>query len=204
MWPNFDGKSYTHQTLAQHISGLDFSHWRRKDGTRSLPKYIVLHNTANPNIKLWLSWSPEHRQAYINNMQPYYAKMGWKGGPHYFVPPTSDIVAFGFNDPTNCGTHASCFNSDSIGIEMVGDFNSEEFDTGPGAIVRDNAIDLMARLHLKLGLNPASYVYGKSGLHFHVACKADNHDCPGKHVVKSDVIARVQSAMASIKASGNH
>lgn len=201
MWPNFDGKPYTKDQLTAHVASLDFSKWRRKDGSRSTPKFITLHNTSQPTIKLWLSWPAEKRQQYIRNMQPYYANMGWKGGPHFFVPPQEDIAAFGFNDPTNCGTHCSCFNSDSIGIEMVGEFNVEGFDDGPGALVRDNAVLLMALLYNKLGLDPAHYIYGKSGLHFHVECHADNHDCPGKHVSKSDVIARVKAKMATLAGS---
>jgi hypothetical protein len=68
-------------------------------------------------MKLWLSWSAEKRQQYILNMQPYYEKMGWLGGPHFFVPPQDDICAFGFNNLMSAGTHASCFNKVSIGIE---------------------------------------------------------------------------------------
>lgn len=198
MWKNFDGKPYTRDQLAAHIESLDFSKWRRKDGTRSRPKFIVLHNTSEPTIALWLSWSSAKRAGYIQNVQQFYANKGWKGGPHYFVPPQTDIAAFGFNDPTTCGTHCSCFNSDSIGIEMVGEFNKEPFDSGPGAIVRDNTVFLLAALHKKLGLKPAPYAYGKTGLHFHLECKADEHDCPGKFVHKADVVQRVVDAMGFV------
>lgn len=195
-WKNFDGKPYTRAALAAHIEATDFSTWRRKNGSIGRPKFIVLHNTSVPTIKQWLAWDAAKRQQYIKNMEPYYAGMGWRGGPHFFVPPQADIAAFGFNDLATCGTHASCFNSDSIGIEMVGEFNVEPFDSGPGAMVRDNAVFLLACLHKKLGLTPEPYVYGSRGLHFHIECKADNHDCPGKFVHKSDVVAMVTAAMA--------
>lgn len=191
MWPNFDGKPYTREQLAAHVAHQDFSHWRNKGGTLDHPKFITLHNTSVPSLELWLSWSPAHRQEYIRNMQPYYAGMGWHAGPHFFVPPTADIVAFGFSDLGTCGTHASCFNSDSIGIEMVGEYAREVFDTGPGSIVRDNAVYLMALLHNRLNLNPAN-------IRFHVECKADNHDCPGQHVSKTDIIARVKKATGEL------
>jgi hypothetical protein len=190
-WSNFDGKPYNRAQLMSHVATQDFSHWRRKDGALSAPKFITLHNTSEPTIKLWLSWAPEKRQQYIRNMQPYYAGMGWRAGPHFFVPPTQDPCAFGFSDLGTSGTHASCFNSDSIGIEMVGEYASEAFDAGPGAIVRDNAVHLMALLHRRLNLNPAN-------IRFHVECKADNHDCPGRHVSKPDIIARVKAEMAAL------
>ena len=198
MWPNFDGKPYTRSELAAHINACDFANWKHKDGLRGKPAFITLHNTSSPDIKLWLSWSADKRQQYIRNMQPYYENMGWRGGPHFFVPPQDDICAFEFNDLMSAGTHASCFNNVSIGIEMVGEFDREAFDSGPGAQVADNAIYLMALLHNRIGLTPTPYVYNKTGLHFHVECKADNHDCPGSFVRKPDVVARVRAKMAEL------
>lgn len=200
MWKNFDGRPYTREQLAAHIATADFSNWHRKDGSKGRPLYIVLHNTSDPTIKLWLSWSPQKRSDYIRNVEDYYEnKLHWHAGPHFFVPPDENICAFGFSDLETCGTHASCFNSDSIGIEMVGEFNDEQFDQGSGALVRDNAIFLMALLHNKLGLEPEPYVYGKQGLHFHVECKKDDHDCPGKFVRKPDVVARINAKMAELR-----
>jgi hypothetical protein len=200
MWPNFDGKPYTRAQLAAHINGCDFSTWKHKDGSRGKPSFITLHNTSSPTIQLWQSWSPDKRQQYILNMQPYYEKMGWRGGPHFFVTPQDDICVFGFNDLLAAGTHASCFNNASIGIEMVGEFDREAFDSGPGAQVADNAIYLMALLHNKIGITPTPYAYNQRGLHFHIECKADNHDCPGHFVHKPDVVARVATKMAELVA----
>ena len=200
MWPNFDGKPYTRAELAAHINACDFSRWKRKDGTIGRPTFITLHNTSSPDIRLWMSWSPQKRQQYIRNMQPYYEGKGWRAGPHFFVPPQDDICAFGFSDLMAAGTHASCFNDHSIGIEMVGEFDNERFDTGPGAQVADNAIYLMALLHNKIGITPLPYAYNQHGLHFHVECQHDNHHCPGSFVRKPDVVARVQAKMAELAA----
>jgi hypothetical protein len=73
---------------------------------------------------------------------------------------------------------------------MVGDYTAEEFDTGDGALVRDNAVFLIAALNLKFGFSPED-------LTFHKECRIDNHHCPGHNVDKTDVVARVRSAMAS-------
>lgn len=198
MWPNFDGKPYSREKLANHINSCDFSHWKRKDGSHGRPSFITLHNTSSPTIKLWMNWLPEKRQDYIHNMQPYYEKMGWRGGPHFFVTPQEDICAFGFNDLLAAGTHASCFNNVSIGIEMIGEFDQEAFDSGAGAQVADNAIYLMALLHNKIGIAPEPYAYNQHGLHFHVECRHDNHHCPGHFVQKPDVVARVAAKMAEL------
>jgi len=202
MWPNFDGKPYTREQLSARIDACDFSKWKHKNGSLGKPAFITLHNTAVPDIKLWMTWTPAKRQQYIHNMQPYYEKMGWRGGPHFFVTPQADICAFGFNDLMAAGTHASCFNNVSIGIEMVGDFSREAFDKGPGAQVADNAIFLLALLHNKIGLTPTPYTYNKQGLHFHIECKADNHGCPGKFVRKPDVVTRVKAKMAELAGPG--
>jgi len=199
MWPNFDGKPYDRDTLAARINACDFSTWKNKSGSPGKPAFITLHNTANPSLEDWLSWSPEKRQGYIKNVQVYYEKeKHWLGGPHFFVTPQDDICAFGFNDLLSAGTHASCFNNNSIGIEMVGDFGKEAFDTGPGAKVAENAIYLLALLHRQIGITPLPYVYNKSGLHFHLECKADAHPCPGGQVDKADIVARVQAKMAQL------
>ena len=198
MWSSFDGKPYTRADLATHINACDFSKWTDKAGKQGRPAFITLHNTATPDIALWMSWTPAKRQQYILNMQPYYEKKGWQAGPHFFVTPQDDICAFGFSDLMKAGTHASCFNNSSIGIEMVGDFDKEAFDTGPGAQVADNAIYLMALLHNRIGLTPTPYAYNKTGLHFHVECAADAHHCPGTHVQKDAVGLRVSAVMAQL------
>ena len=91
-------------------------------------------------------------------------------------------MIWGFTPFDTKGVHASCFNGASLGFEMVGDFDTEDFNSGPGALVRDNTIFILAVLYRKLGLRPDNYVKGVSGLHFHIDCGRDNHACPGKLV----------------------
>jgi len=195
MWANFDGRPYDRASLAAHIAAIDFSHWRRKDGSKGVPLYLVFHNTSEPTIALWLSWSLQVRQQYILNAEHMYeVEDGWRAGPHFFVPPTVDPCAFGFSDPGTAGTHASCFNSDSIGIEQVGEFNVEAYDTGPGAIVQDNTIYLAALLYRRIGIAPDT-----NTLKFHIECKADDHDCPGKFARdKAGLIAKIKAKMAEL------
>lgn len=177
MWSNFDGKPYTRATWAQHVNALDARDMR-------WVKFLVMHNTSSPTIAQWLSYPEQQR---IMNLQSYYEhSLGWHSGPHGFIPPRESaidkngICIYGFTDLEVRGVHASCFNSMSLGFEMVGEFNSSQFDEPPGSYVRDNAIFVFASIYNKLGLKPAPYIYATSGLHFHVDCKRDNHDCPGK------------------------
>ena len=186
MWRNFDGRPYTREQFATYVSGLNFGKW---------VKFITLHNTAGPTLAQWLKGGTTPAQR-IRNLQSYYEnKKGWHAGPHLFIDPT---YIWGFSELTETGVHASCFNSKSIGIEMVGDYHAESFTSGDGAKVRDNAVYALGILHIKLGLQPAPFELGKRGLHFHIDCHRDQHDCPGKNVSRADMVARVKAAIAEL------
>lgn len=162
-------------------------------------KFITLHNTSAPSLAQWahnrISYSAKQL---VINMEGSWRALGWHTGPHYLVTPESDTPIFELSDPSAPGVHASCFNLSSIGIEMVGEYNLEDFNSGPGASVRDSAVLLLAALHNKLGLAPLPFVYDQQGLHFHKDCVRDQHDCPGKNVVRPDLIKLVQTKMQSL------
>lgn len=178
MWTGFDGAhAYSQDGFAARVAQL-------------LPrpawvKGITLHNTAGPTLKQWAESGPAH-DARIANLQSYYEhELGWHAGPHLFI---SRHFINGFSDLSQPGVHSRCFNATHIGIEMVGDYNAEAFDSGDGALVRDQAVFALATLYRHFGLNPYD-------LKFHKECVVDQHDCPGKNVVKADVIARVTALM---------
>lgn len=188
MWIDFDGKPYTREEFKDLLDSIPAARL-------SWCKFLTVHNTAAPSLAQWMGPKASAAQR-IKNLQRYYeVERGWRAGPHAFIPPDRNIVCYGFTKFTVPGIHASCFNSQSIGLEMVGDFESEEFTFGPGAIVRENAIFVLAALHLRMGLRPDGYVYGKSGLHFHVDCKRDQHACPGKKVNRDDLVRAVLAEM---------
>lgn len=188
MWNHFDGKPYTREQFAVHLAAIPA-------GQLGWCKAICVHNTAGPTIAQWESkvCTPAQR---ILNLESYYEhSLGWHAGPHGFIPPSKDICIFGFTPFIEPGVHASCFNSSMIGLEMVGDFDSEDFNSGLGALVRDNAVYVIAMLCRKRGLRPDGYKLGVSGLHFHVDCKRDNHACPGKTVSREALVASVLAEM---------
>jgi hypothetical protein len=186
MWAQFDGKPYSRALFPLLLASIP-------DEQLSWIKFICLHNTAAPSIAQWQASNVPQR---IVNLQRYYeVQKGWKSGPHGFIPPDPDICIYGFTPFWARGVHASCYNKVAIGLEMVGDFDTESFDDGAGGIVQSNAVFVMAALYNRLSLRPDGYIAGEAGLHFHIDCARDNHACPGKHVKRPNLIARVLEEM---------
>lgn len=190
MWPGFDGKPYTQDQWTAHVTaiGRDRLRWC---------KFITLHNTSAPTLKQWAESGPAH-DARIRNLESYYEHdLGWHAGPHAFI---SRSYINGFSDLTRPGVHASCFNSVSIGLEMAGEFNVEDFNSGDGLMVSNMAVHAAAVLHHVIGIRPDNYQYGVSGLHFHIDCKRDNHDCPGTTARnRPALVSRILARMASLE-----
>ncbi len=156
------------------------------------PQFMVLHNTAEPNLAQWEHFGLGHSAAVqrAQNLNHYYANHeGWHSGPQIFVAPDFIIVAC---DLEANGVHASCYNRVSIGLEMVGDYapGHDNFNSGLGAKVRDNAIAALEILHKALHIDPAT-------LHFHRDCARDAHVCPGLQVDKATMISSVKAAMGT-------
>jgi hypothetical protein len=179
-----DPIGYTPDAFAAFVATLKWPLWK--------PKFIVLHNTAIPNLTQWLAGPTTPKQRVLNLNHYYSSVEGWHSGPHLFIDPTTVWNAC---DLRYDGVHASCFNHVSIGVEMVGDYSEEAFDCGPGAQVRDTTVAALATLHKALGLRPDEYVAGAQGLHFHKECVADHHNCPGAYVDKADIVARILAKM---------
>jgi len=175
-----DPQGYSPAQFRAFVATLKWSGWK--------PKFIVLHNTAEPNLAQWQhdnTGQPyEHRR--VGNLNSYYKNdESWHSGPHLFISPN---LIWNACDLAADGVHASCYNGESLGVEMVGDYAAEAFDSGDGAKVRDLTVAALAILHDTLGIDPAT-------LHFHKECLKDHHDCPGRNVDKADMIARVKAAM---------
>lgn len=187
MWSKFDGRPYTRAEFKAMVDAIP-------DTQLKWCKFLTLHHTAAPSIAQWNSGYPIAQR--VRNMQAYYEhEMGWGSGPHSFVPPDPNICHWGFTPFTVRGVHASCFNGVSIGLEMVGNFYTEEFHSGPGALVRDNTVFILAVLHRKMGLRPDGFQLGKSGLHFHTDCRRDGKVCPGPKVTKDWMVKAVLAEM---------
>lgn len=178
------GKGYSIEEFKNYVSGIKFSAWR--------PSFVVVHNTSVPSQALYKSWHAKPGwtgEQWMKNLAAYYSGMGWNGCPHLFVAYDKIWV---LNPLDKRGTHTPSWNSITWGVETVAEFQSEPFDGG----VKENLIAALAILHEHAGLNPDNYKLGVRGLHLHKEDKASSHQtCPGKNIVKKDLIASVIAYM---------
>ena len=168
--------------LTAHVAGADLAAFR--------PGFVVLHNTAPPT----LSQRPHgFSRQNMADLADFYGAKGWHAGPHWFV---DDKGVWAFSTQDRRGVHSPSWNGVSWGVEQLGDYDTDLYDVGRGALVRDNAVTLLAVLHHRLGIDSDT-------LRLHKEDPATEHkDCPGSHCVKSDVIARVHARILSLQAQG--
>ena len=171
-WKQIIGLNFTPDTFDTYCRSLQWTTWK--------PSFIVLHNTSSPT----LAQRPEGLTTqHIQNLVSYYRdEKKWSAGPHLFI---DDRQIHAFTPLTTPGVHSPSWNAISLGIEMVGEYETESFSTGRGLQVRKNTIAAIASLSAVLGLNPTS-------IRFHKEDAATNHrTCPGKNVIKSEIITEV-------------
>jgi len=170
----FVGKRMTRKEFADYLDSFGFSSFN--------PTFVTLHHTASPTLAQRPNgFSAQHLQ---NLLHYYQDTLGWNGAPHVFIDDQGDgIIVFQRMDKR--GVHAASFNSKSWGVEMLGYYDTESFDTGRGQIVRDNAMQALAimckRLHVKADT-----------IKFHRDDPKTSKTCPGTKVKKSYVVNAVQ------------
>ncbi|WP_295454131.1 peptidoglycan recognition family protein [uncultured Thiodictyon sp.] len=171
-WKGIVGKSYTSDEFDAYCHTLHWSAWR--------PSFIVLHNTGAPS----LAQRPDGLTGkHIQNLEAFYRDtQKWSAGPHLFI---DDRQIWVFTPLTVSGVHSPSWNSVSIGIEMLGDYDTEAFDSGRGLAVRKHTVSAIATLSAVLGLDAGT-------MKIHREDPKTTHACPGKHVRKLEVIQDVQ------------
>lgn len=182
-WKQIVGKSFDQQGFDEYLHTLAWVQWR--------PNFVVLHNTGIPSLSQRPNgFSPEH----ITNLVTFYRDtQGWRSGPHIFV---DDKKIHVFTPLTVSGTHSPSWNKLSLGIEMLGDYSKESFSEGRGAAVRKNTVAAIASISAVLGIDPGT-------TKLHKEDKLTTHDCPGKNVIKSMVIAEVRALMMERHGGGH-
>jgi len=182
-WKGIVGRSFTPDEFDGYCHTLQWTAWR--------PSFIVLHNTAIPS----LAQRPEGlTRQHIQSLEAFYRDtQGWKAGPHLFV---DDRQIWVFTPLTVSGTHSPSWNKVALGIEMLGDFETEAFDSGRGLEVRKNAVAALATVSAILGIAPDT-------MRLHREDPLTTHACPGKNVRKLDVIQAVQDLMVA-RHAGEH
>ena len=120
----------------------------------------------------------------------YGVTQGWWSGPHLFVDQNGIWV---FSRLDQAGTHSPCYNAKSWGIEQLGNFDFESYDTGAGAKIRDNAMSAVAILSIA-GNITAGPKNKNNPFRFHKEDKCTTHVCPGTHCDKKEIILSVVDA----------
>lgn len=152
------------------------------------PSAVVLHNTAEPDLAQWrgTSW-----QKHVDGLVSYYRDVQkWHAGPHLFCAPEGIIA---FTPIVTPGIHAPGWNSTCLGVEMVGDYSRDDFNSGDGLKVHQLAVSAVATLDEVFNLDSAS-------LRLHKEDPATTHKgCPGVHVVKASFIQEVHDELVHRK-----
>jgi len=123
---------------------------------------LVIHHTWKPTKDLW------DGQRSIDGLKKYYEKKGWPAGPHLFV---AEEGIWLFTPMRVDGIHTAGLNHCSIGIEVVGDYDSEVW-SGDTKI---NALGAIKALMDRLNLSEKDIFF-----HRDVSPKS----CPGRAITK--------------------
>lgn len=169
----------TIEEFKAYLHGLNYSNWR--------PSGIVQHNTASPTLDQWWHGGTPPAQR-MENLKNYYSnEMGWSAGPHAFVDGVSYWIMTDFNVS---GVHSPSWNATRLGIEMVGDYDSESDESGMGAKVMDMTVALFGECCAFFGWEP-----NNDKIKQHKEDPATSHDCPGANVIKSEFLTDVTNYM---------
>jgi hypothetical protein len=170
-WKGIVSKSFAPEDFEGYCHTLHWISWR--------PSFIVLHNTAIPS----LAQRPDGlTEQHIRNLESFYRdNQKWSAGPHLFI---DDKQIWVFTPLTMSGVHSPTWNKIALGIEMLGDYETESFSSGRGLAVRRNAVSAIATISAVLGIDPQT-------MKLHFEDPGTTHKCPGKNVDKAEVIKEV-------------
>ncbi len=175
----FVGARFSPDAFRRHLAQLTFADFR--------PEFVTVHHTAVPS----LAQRPNgFSAAHLQNLRSYYEReKGWSGAPHVFLDDQPDgIIVFQRLDRR--GVHAASFNARSWGVEMLGNYDTESFTTGRGAEIRTLAIDAVALMCERLGVNADS-------VRFHRDDPKTSKTCPGTGIEKQVLLNAVATRMGT-------
>ena len=178
-WKGIVGTNFTAVEFDHYIATVQFNAWR--------PQFVVLHNTAAPKLSEWHKVPGSARMQGLANF--YQNQQKWSAGPHLFV---ADDFIWVFTPLNVSGVHSPSWNNIAWGVEMVGDYEVEAFDSS----VRENVLSALTSMHATLGLDP-------NALRLHKEDPLTTHNCPGKNIVKAEIISGIQQRLAA-RMPGEH
>ncbi len=172
------GRVWTPAELKQYLGTLDKPAWATS---------ITFHHTGVPSLEQRpRGFLPNH----MTNLQNYYqVTNGWSAGPHLFI---DEDQCWGMSDFRQHGVHAKSFNSSSIGIEVLGNYDVESPNTGRGQQCWSIAAAAGKALLDWLGLQPSVLT-----VNFHRDDPKTTKTCPGTLVDKNWVIEQMNAVAAA-------
>jgi hypothetical protein len=173
------GKVWTVESFKEYLDSLK---------KPSYVKSITIHHTGAPSLAQRKSGLLAQ---HILNIKSYYQSLGWNRGPHLFV---DEDQIFGMTPLNVPGIHAVSFNRTSIGIEVLGDYDSEDPLTGRGLECMKNAA-AATRVLLQWLDMPAN----EKTILFHRDDPKTTKTCPGRKVKKDWFVKLVQDSARSNK-----
>jgi len=181
------GKVWTASTFEDYLKGLKKPTWCNK---------ITLHHTAAPSLaQRPKGFTIQH----IVNIRDFYktlGRSGWSSGPHLFI---DDDQIFGMTPLNEKGIHAVSFNSTSIGIEVLGDYDTEDPLSGRGLECWKTACDAVRILCKWLNITPS-----ESTIKFHRDDPRTSKTCPGTKVSKEWVLDMISNGEQSTTSTNIH
>lgn len=168
---NILGKAYTPSEFGDYVKTLNWASWK--------PQYVVLHHTAAPSlVQRPHGFLPQH----LTYIREYYEEKGWSAGPHLFV---DDDQIWTFSPLTFRGVHAVGFNKTGIGLELLGDYDTEDPFSGRGLAVWKTGMAAVKSLLNRLQLTPAAIKFHREDGH-------TSKTCPGKKIRKEWVLSLLE------------
>lgn len=163
------GKRWTPEQFRAYLATIPKPAWA---------KAVCLHHTASPSLAMRPGGLTEQ---HVKNLQSYYQNdLKWKAGPHLFA---DDHLILGLSPLTETGTHAKSFNGMAIGIEVLGDYDSEDPTSGRGLKAWQNGAAAAKALLDWLGLKASAQT-----VLFHRDDPKTSKTCPGTLVKKDWVL----------------
>ncbi|MEM6917259.1 MAG: peptidoglycan recognition family protein, partial [Verrucomicrobiota bacterium] len=155
------GRRFSPSEFARYLAGIN-------EGAMTWdPKGVTIHHMAAPS----LAQRPDGLTTqHMRNLRSWYLHLGWSRAPHLFV---DDHGIWVFSPLTSRGVHARSFNGTHIGLEMLGNFDSEDPNRGRGKKVLNLSMTATALLCDWLGVK-ASAVNG------HRDDPRTSKSCPGR------------------------
>jgi len=148
---------------------------------------VTIHHTAAPS----LAQRPDgFTLQHMRNIAHYYqTQLGWSASPHLF---TDEDEVYGMSSLWRRGIHARSFNSHSIGIEMLGNYDSESPSSGRGLDVIETTAQVVAALLTRMKLLATDKT-----ILFHRDDPKTSKTCPGSLINKGWFVGKVQSYMGA-------